>query len=151
MEQFPPDDIVESLYKLRIGESEKLKDRVGMVQLGDPSAECETSLSQTEDNGKKKVLSKIQDPGTLGLETGELSQESEGTTSRSQRTRRLLAMTSLRTVFGRRPLAVSCTIEISVQKLRHTVHSFSWTFDVNTSWEEFSEIEKSGGKRRISR
>ena len=35
MEQFPRDDILESLYKLGIRESGKTQDRVGIVQLGD--------------------------------------------------------------------------------------------------------------------
>ena len=35
MEQFPPDDILESLYKLSIRGSEKIMTRVGIVQLGD--------------------------------------------------------------------------------------------------------------------
>ena len=35
VEQLPPDDILERPYKLRIRESEKLTDRIGIVQLGD--------------------------------------------------------------------------------------------------------------------
>ena len=31
MTKIPPDDILEGLYKLRIRESEKLKDRIGIV------------------------------------------------------------------------------------------------------------------------
>ena len=39
MTQIPSDDILESLYKLRIRESEKLKNRIGIVQYGDSSEE----------------------------------------------------------------------------------------------------------------
>ena len=42
MQPFPPDDILESLYKLRIRESEKLKTLFGIVKLGDSSEEVET-------------------------------------------------------------------------------------------------------------
>ena len=39
MTQIPSDDILESLYNLRIRESEKLKNRIGIVQYGDSSEE----------------------------------------------------------------------------------------------------------------
>ena len=41
MEQFPPEDILESLSKLRIRVSEKLR-RIRIVQLGDSSEEIDT-------------------------------------------------------------------------------------------------------------
>ena len=51
MTQIPSDDILQSLYKLRIRESEN---RIGIVQYGDSSEESWTWSSQIEDNGKKK-------------------------------------------------------------------------------------------------
>ena len=38
----PPDDILEGLYKLRIQESEKLKNRIGILSPGDSSEEIRT-------------------------------------------------------------------------------------------------------------
>ena len=54
MTNIPSVDILEGLYKLRKRESEKLKDRIGTVQFGDPSEESRTWLSQIEDNSEKK-------------------------------------------------------------------------------------------------
>ena len=48
------DDILEGSNKLRIRESEKLKNRIGIVRPGDSSEESQTWLSLFEDNGKKK-------------------------------------------------------------------------------------------------
>ena len=42
MTKIPPDDILEGLYKLRIRESDKLKDRIGIVRPGDSSEEVRT-------------------------------------------------------------------------------------------------------------
>ena len=42
MTKIPPDDILEILYNLRIRASEKLKDRIGIVQYGDSSEESRT-------------------------------------------------------------------------------------------------------------
>ena len=53
MTQIPPDDIGEGLYKLRVGESEKLKTVLELYNM-DSSEESWTWLSQIEDNGEKK-------------------------------------------------------------------------------------------------
>ena len=42
MTKIPPDDILEGLYKLRRRESEKLRDRIGIVRPGDSSEEVRT-------------------------------------------------------------------------------------------------------------
>ena len=54
MTQIPTDDILEGLYTLRILESEKTQDRIGIVWPGDSSEENRTWFTQIEDNGKKK-------------------------------------------------------------------------------------------------
>ena len=54
MTKIPHDDILEGLYKLRIRESDKLKDRIGIVRPGDSSEEVRTRLSQTESYGEEK-------------------------------------------------------------------------------------------------
>ena len=42
MTKIPPDDILEGLYKLRIRESDKTQDRIGIVRPGDSSEEVRT-------------------------------------------------------------------------------------------------------------
>ena len=42
MTKIPHDDVLEGLYKLRTRASEKLKDRIGIVRLGDSSEEVRT-------------------------------------------------------------------------------------------------------------
>ena len=42
MTKIPPDDILEALHKLRIIESEKTQDRLGIVRPGDSSEEIRT-------------------------------------------------------------------------------------------------------------
>ena len=42
MTKIPHDDILEGLYKLRIRESEKTQDRIGIVRPGDSSEEIRT-------------------------------------------------------------------------------------------------------------
>ena len=46
MTQSSSDDILEGLYKLRIRESEKTEDRIGIVQYGDSSEESRTWLNE---------------------------------------------------------------------------------------------------------
>ena len=58
MTRIPSDDILESLYKPRTREFEKLKTVLEFVQSGDSSEESWASLSQIEDNGKKKYRAK---------------------------------------------------------------------------------------------
>ena len=59
MEQFPPDDIVESLYKIRIRDSEKIKTVLELYNINS-SGEGETWLSQTDDKGKKRYWAKFE-------------------------------------------------------------------------------------------
>ena len=55
MSKTPSDDILESLYKLRIRGSAQLKqNRIGIVRHGDSSKDIDAQLSKNEDNGKKK-------------------------------------------------------------------------------------------------
>ena len=76
MTQILSDDILEGLYKFRIRESEKLKDRTGSVQYGDSLEEGWTLLSQVEDKGKKEVLSRIYERRILKPETEIMRQTS---------------------------------------------------------------------------
>ena len=76
MTQILSDDILEGLYKFRIRESEKLKDRTGSVQYGDSLEEGWTLLSQVEEKGKKEVLSRIYGRKILKPETEIMRQTS---------------------------------------------------------------------------
>ena len=53
----PSDDILESLYKLRIRESSQLKNRIGTVRHGDSSEDVVSQLSKVEDNGEEQYRS----------------------------------------------------------------------------------------------
>ena len=54
MTKIPHDDILEGLYKLRIRESEKIQDRIGIVRPGNSSEEIRTWLSEIENHGEEK-------------------------------------------------------------------------------------------------
>ena len=51
MSKNPSDDVLESLYKLRIRESAELKTRIGLVPHGDSSKNIGSQLSKVENHG----------------------------------------------------------------------------------------------------
>ena len=54
MTKIPPDDVLESLYKLRIHESDQLKkNRIGIVRHGNLSEDIEARLSEIEHDGEE--------------------------------------------------------------------------------------------------
>ena len=57
MSKNPSDDILESLYKLRIRESDLLKNRIGIVRHGDSSEDIGFQLSKIENHGKEEKRS----------------------------------------------------------------------------------------------
>ena len=57
LSKIPSDDILESLYKLRIPESEQLKKSLRIVRDGDASKDIDAQLSNNEDDGEKKYRS----------------------------------------------------------------------------------------------
>ena len=123
VEQFPtwwyPGKSVQ-MKSTRVWENQ---DRVRSVQLGDSSQKNETWSSQAEDNCKKMSWAKFEITELWGQNwknwVKHVGQESEGTTSRSQRTRRMLAMATPTGSAQKETNAVSGTMVISVQKLRH--------------------------------
>ena len=52
--KIPSDDILESLYKLRIGESDQLKKKIGIVRHGKSSEDIDAQSSKVEDGGEEK-------------------------------------------------------------------------------------------------
>ena len=57
MTKIPSDEILESLYKLRIRQSDELKKRVGIVRHGDSSEEIESRLSKVVNYGEEECRS----------------------------------------------------------------------------------------------
>ena len=52
--KIPSDDVLESLYKLRIRESDQLKNRVRIVRHGDSSEDIASQQSKVENHGKEE-------------------------------------------------------------------------------------------------
>ena len=57
MTQIPSDDILGSLYTLRIRESDQLKKRIGIVRHGDSSEDIGSQISEVEKHGAKEYRS----------------------------------------------------------------------------------------------
>ena len=74
MSKISSDDILESLYKFRIRESDQLKKRIGIVRLGDSSEVIGSQLSEVKNHGEKEKRSQTSITNlTPGM--GELKQE----------------------------------------------------------------------------
>ena len=58
MSKIPYHEILESLYKMRIRESDQLKTVFGIVRHGDSSEDIDAQLSKIEDNGEEEYRSK---------------------------------------------------------------------------------------------
>ena len=56
----PPDDVLESLYKLRTRQSDQLKNRIRIVRHGDSSKDIDAQLSETENDGEETHRSETQ-------------------------------------------------------------------------------------------
>ena len=57
MSKIPPDDILESLYKLRIRESVQLKTFFRIVRHGDSKEDIGSRLSKVENHGEEEYRS----------------------------------------------------------------------------------------------
>ena len=53
----PSDDVLQSLYKLRIRESAQTPNRIRTVRHGDSSEDIDAQLSKIEDNGEEEYRS----------------------------------------------------------------------------------------------
>ena len=62
MMKIPSDDILESLYKLWIRESERLQERIWIVWHGNSPEDVDAQLSEIEKSGEKKFRSKTSTP-----------------------------------------------------------------------------------------
>ena len=62
MTGIPPDDILESLYKSRIRESDQLKNCIGIVRHGNSAENIDAQLSEIEDIDQKLPLRKFRRP-----------------------------------------------------------------------------------------
>ena len=70
MSRIPSDDILDSLYKLRIRQSDQLKNRIGIVRHGDSSEDISSQLSKVEKHGEQKLRLR-----NFDARHGELNQE----------------------------------------------------------------------------
>ena len=70
MTTIPLDDILEGLYKLRIRESEKTQDRIGIVWPGDSSEEIRTMIVTDWKRWWKEISSKTCEIRMLGARNG---------------------------------------------------------------------------------
>ena len=57
MSKIQSDDVLESLYKVRIRESDQLKNRVGIVRHGESSEDIGSQLSKVENHGEEEYRS----------------------------------------------------------------------------------------------
>ena len=57
MAKIPSDDVLESLYKLRIRESDQLNNCIRIVRHGDSPEDIDAQLSEAEDDGEEKTRS----------------------------------------------------------------------------------------------
>ena len=60
MSKIPSDDVLESLYELRIRESDQLKNRIRSVRYGDSSENIDVQLSKFENDGEEMYRSETQ-------------------------------------------------------------------------------------------
>ena len=75
MSKIPSDDVLESLYKLRIRESEQLKTVLELYEMEIDQKISMPNKSKIEDDGEKKVLIRNSDCETLTPDTGTSNQE----------------------------------------------------------------------------
>ena len=71
--KIPSDDILPSLYKLRIRESAQLKNRNGIVRHGDSSEDIGSQLSKVENHGEEETETfgyETLTKGPIGVEGG---------------------------------------------------------------------------------
>ena len=61
MTKIPLDDVLESLYKLRIREFDQLKTVLEIVRHGNSSKDAHAQLSEIEDDGEEKYRSETSD------------------------------------------------------------------------------------------
>ena len=78
MSKIPSDDILASLYKLRICESDQLKSVFGIVRHGDSSENIDSQLSKIEDNGEDEYKSRNFDARHGRIETGAVVKNRKG-------------------------------------------------------------------------
>ena len=108
MTQIPPDDILESLYKLRIRESENLKTVLEVYDLEIHQKKAGPDYHRLKTMVKRSIEQDLRNRN-FGARNGNFETsavvKNQGTKQREQRSpRRLLAVESQRAVFQRRQL-----------------------------------------------
>ena len=122
--KIPSDDILESLYNLRIRESAQLKT---VLELYDTEIHQKISMpkiSKIEDNGKEEYSTKLRRKTRENWNRSS-GQELTGNEWRWRRTRNLLSVESKMSVFERRPMQFPAREKRSCLKTRtHCRHTF---------------------------
>ena len=132
MTKIPHDDILDGLYKLRIRESEKTKDRIGIVWPGDSSEESWSWFSVIEDNGKKKYRAEFTNEEFLEPEA-EIMRETPWSRIRGQKQREQRSLgdcwqwEAIGGVLPKETIVLSVTMSINVQNI-DKAESFSEIF-----------------------
>ena len=120
MEQFPPDDILESLYKLRIRESEKLKTVLKLYDLEIHQKKIGPDCHRLKTMVKRSIEQSLRIRNFRArngnYETNAVVKNPGDNTACTKNSWRLLAMGVQRAVFKRRQFAVSASILVSVEK-----------------------------------
>ena len=137
MTKFPPDDNLESLYKLSIRGFVQLKTVLELYDMEIHQKKAKLNCQKLKTMSKRSVEQHLRlrnfEARNGKIESEAADHESKGTTSRSKRTRRMLAMVEPTGSVRKETLAVSGTIRISRAKSNATVSSFSRTFHA-TGW-----------------
>ena len=76
--RIPSDDILDSLYKLRIRQSDQLKNRIGIVRHGDSSEDISSQLSKDENHGEEKLRLRNFDARHGRIESGAVIKSRKG-------------------------------------------------------------------------
>ena len=108
MTKIPPDDILESLYKLRMRESEKLKTVLELYNLEIHQQQAKPGHNRLKTMVKRSIEQELRSRKLAArngrIESNILVKNQKGQRRVHKRTRRLLAMASFRAVFERRPI-----------------------------------------------
>ena len=115
MTKIPTDDVLESLYKLRIRESDQLKNVLELYDMENHQKISMPKYQKLKTMVKRSIDQKLRlrnfDARNERIETGAVVTSRRGSSGR-----RLLSVESKRAVFERRPIQVSGTTVMSVQK-----------------------------------
>ena len=104
MSKIPSDDVLESLYKLRIRASDQLKSSSDLYRRGNSSNDIDAQWSEVEDEGEKEHRSETSITKFRGQKRDNWDKSSGYESQGIEWERNLLSVESKRSVFERRPM-----------------------------------------------